>query len=564
MSSFLPSGFLKQTSGTSVYVQVFTLSFCPHGFFNLLQVRLREYEASVSIGVLHQTSISDVPSLWRNGIALRTSNGVSAVLVLDSRESKITAKFSSRSIGKPFADIGNLQTIVGEAIHSLLTDKYHVDYDIFIPCELCLADGEAEPHLFSLKKTVGRAREKQQHFLQCQTGFHMTPLTTFDKIHHPSDRDSQVSDSQIQRMMDELELCRALIACKVYISCAPNDKYRPDFKSAVRMKRLLHENGIRAWVPSFECDQDHQVNSFVLQNSNMVVCLISEEYWSENSNLTMKEAQIFCKTSPKPVVPVVISDRSPEYPFEWMNSTLGLLLAGQLFENFLTPVDYEKNHKAFVERVHNLVSMQGLASQRGQLGFDFMVSYCWSNSLDAADRGQVQSNSGNQFSDPRVFKKRLECCARANSDQNFKGWLDIEQLALSGGLFEGIRTGLNSSRCVIICISDEYSQSANCRMECRFALKALGKPVILAIVGGHSETWKCTEVGMLTQDFWDKPDDRANTPFCVDFRGVKDQQDFEHLFQNLLCILASSIIIFSSIFFRHLPVSCHLCLHVSN
>ena len=54
---------------------------------------------------------------------------------------------------------------------------------------------------------------------------------------------------------------------------------------------------------------------------------------------------------------------------------------------------------------------------------------------------------------------------------------------------------------------------------------------------------------MLTQDFWDKPDDRANTPFCVDFRGVKDQQDFEHLFQNLLCILASSIIIFFFHFF---------------
>ena len=111
--------------------------------------------------------------------------------------------------------------------------------------------------------------------------------------------------------------------------------------------------------------------------------------------------------------------------------------------------------------------------------------------------------------------------------------MDVEQLAVAGGLFEGIRTGLNASHCVIICVSDEYSQSPNCLMECRFAVRALGKPVILAIVGDYSETWKSTEVGMLTQGFWD----HSSTHHCFDFRGIKDKQDCEEQLQKLLKIL---------------------------
>jgi hypothetical protein len=56
--------------------------------------------------------------------------------------------------------------------------------------------------------------------------------------------------------------------------------------------------------------------------------------------------------------------------------------------------------------------------------------------------------------------------------------------------------GLKSTKVVVVCVSDEYALSENCRTEIQFAIKSLKKPVIPVIVGSGS-TWQQTVVGML-------------------------------------------------------------------
>ena len=524
--------FLQATASESpIYVQVFALAFSPYGFFNLLQVRLREYEAGIS--VKHDQPQANVPALWRYGLALRTvtphGSATSAVLIFDPRRNEVQCRLSGKSLD-------NMRAIVTEAIHTIMTEKYSVDYDIFIPCHVCLASGE-EPHMFSLSKTVQRARDKNQIFLQCQTAFHMIPVTSFLRVFKPS---HIISDLQIQSMLEGIALDRALVASKVYISCTAGDRDRRDFKAGSSLKALLQENCIESWLPSFASEEDQQRNLLALTSSDIVICLISEEYWSDENSSTMKEAQIFCKTSPKPVVPVVISDPAPSHPMAWSKSLLGLLLAGKLYVDIRSQAEYEDNKNHLLMRVQQLLQAQGLRSQKGRR-FDFMVSYAWANSSMAAAAGQVAHGAANTntFSDPRWLHRRL-----TEKMYYYKGWLDIEQLPLAGGLFEGIRSGLNSSKCVLICMSDAYARSANCLMECKFSIKTLRKPVILVLVGEEesaSTVWKSTEAGMLTQEYWDAHchgQEKIGVR-CVDLRAVKDEKDFETRFQRLVQLLVS-------------------------
>lgn len=55
--------------------------------------------------------------------------------------------------------------------------------------------------------------------------------------------------------------------------------------------------------------------------------------------------------------------------------------------------------------------------------------------------------------------------------------------------------GLKTTKLVIACVSDEYTQSEVCRNEFLFAKNTLRLPVILAIFGS-GDKWRVTEVGM--------------------------------------------------------------------
>jgi hypothetical protein len=55
--------------------------------------------------------------------------------------------------------------------------------------------------------------------------------------------------------------------------------------------------------------------------------------------------------------------------------------------------------------------------------------------------------------------------------------------------------GLKSTKLVIACVSDEYTQSEVCRNEFLFAKNTLRLPVILAVFGS-GDKWRTTEVGM--------------------------------------------------------------------
>ena len=86
-----------------------------------------------------------------------------------------------------------------------------------------------------------------------------------------------------------------------------------------------------------------------------------------------------------------------------------------------------------------------------------------------------------------------------------------------------IAKGLSSAKLVLVFVSDEYSESDNCRMEFQFALKSLKKKVVPIIVGS-GDKWNNTIIGMLVSG--------CNVG-TIDMRGI-DGSEYEKKLEEIV------------------------------
>jgi len=89
-----------------------------------------------------------------------------------------------------------------------------------------------------------------------------------------------------------------------------------------------------------------------------------------------------------------------------------------------------------------------------------MISYCWSQ------QEEVKKIHGG-------LKRH-----------GYEIWLDINHMAVSGagdGILEAMAAGVDSADVLVVCVSRQYSQSANCRLEAEYAHKR-GKKLIFVML----------------------------------------------------------------------------------
>ena len=139
---------------------------------------------------------------------------------------------------------------------------------------------------------------------------------------------------------------------------------------------------------------------------------------------------------------------------------------------------------------------------------DVFLSYCWKNSLIASQMNQVSNVVGHKFSDPRLIKRELE------KRLGHPVWIDTERMAGSGtqqSIFEQIAASLANAKVIVACVSQEYADSQNCRMEFQFAALSLKKPIVALLVGDQEAEWRQTSIGMVVSDL----------DTIVDFQQIK-------------------------------------------
>ena len=268
----------------------------------------------------------------------------------------------------------------------------------------------------------------------------------------------------------------------------------------------LKKEGLKIGMRETSGGEELKHTAVMMKQAKVFIACISDEYVA-NDECRM-EFQYAKTTLNTPVVPLVVGDGS----FDWTVSVVGMLIAGELYIHFKDKnventkyTELLSTLKSHFETVTDVTDSPGEEGQKGSV--DVFLSYNWRNSFMAKEANQVNEIFGSQFADPRLIKAELE-------KAGFKVWLDIERLQsanTNAGMYEQLTGALKSAQVVVPCVSTEYANSNNCRMEFQFAMKTLHKPVIPLIVGEGDE-WKASVIGSLVSNGNNKP---------IDLQGVK-------------------------------------------
>ncbi|VDI83083.1 Hypothetical predicted protein [Mytilus galloprovincialis] len=151
-----------------------------------------------------------------------------------------------------------------------------------------------------------------------------------------------------------------------------------------------------------------------------------------------------------------------------------------------------KNMKRYPEKIKDLIDIikghMDIIEKMKLKTPEVFVSYCWANSQEACSITTEAKDGSIGYGDPRVMKTHLE-------KNGIRCWMDIEQMG-KYGLYQDITVGLQNSRVLVICVSDEYLESDACMMEARFGVHNLYLPIVVCIVG-TGKLWKESEVSLM-------------------------------------------------------------------
>ena len=246
----------------------------------------------------------------------------------------------------------------------------------------------------------------------------------------------------------------------------------------------------------------------LMKKAKVFIACISDQYVA-NDQCRM-EFQFAKKTLNKPVIPLIVGDGSSE----WTVSVVGMLIAGERYIHFK---DKSVQNAKMKELLRSLVThlpdinidsdtnieIQDSSMEGGPP--DVFVSYCWSNSFEAVQAKHVPKCVGQKFSDPRLIEKLL-------TGMGLNCWIDIDCLESGNNdikMYQELTRAIREAKVILPCISTEYANNVNSRMEFQFALKTLQKPVIPIIVG-EGDDWKNSVIGTLVSTNHLSPVDLQN------------------------------------------------------
>ena len=131
-----------------------------------------------------------------------------------------------------------------------------------------------------------------------------------------------------------------------------------------------------------------------------------------------------------------------------------------------------------------------------QSQYDVFMSYSKLNSNIALENGETevlgnnidgQKSLNSQSCDPRWIKQQLV-------KKGLRVWMDESRHPMQ---LNNVVNRMKSCKVVIPCISNEYANNDNTRMELQFSKKTIKKAILPIVVGGGEWDWQMTVVGLL-------------------------------------------------------------------
>ncbi|KAK3098126.1 hypothetical protein FSP39_016400 [Pinctada imbricata] len=449
---------VKTDKGEKETKMIYTFKYLPAGLFNRAQVRLHGY--------------SEGGKIWKKGMYLKKNNHIA--VILQNSKSEVLARAQGY---KP----ENILYLIHEVFEALIEESYAgVKYDFRIPCIECQNMNLTEPSMFAASR-VYRAVELGAPFIQCDNMFHTLSIPELQAL-MPPDKSTDF-DNHLRRSIQELQDINEDIninVCFVFHSknVPTTTEEKKDMVDPFQIMTDLRAHG---FLVSF-CDTPDTADLGTLTLSfkaaKVVIIGISDEFAADPQ---CKRLFIFVKeTLRMPFLLVVLGNGK-----EWMKSDLALNISSEVY----VKMNDIKRYDAKIKEMYEAIPRKLEANTEGEEIPRCFISYCWANSKSEVDKpGSRLKEGAVGWGDPRKLKHFL-------SKGGVSCWLDVERVG-GKGLFEDIADGLRKAKIIVACVSDEYADSANCKMEFRFAACQLKIPIIIVVVG-TGYTWERTEIGML-------------------------------------------------------------------
>eukprot|EP00298_Acanthocystis_sp_HF-20_P016813 c21592_g1_i3.p1 GENE.c21592_g1_i3~~c21592_g1_i3.p1 ORF type:complete len:649 (+),score=321.59 c21592_g1_i3:33-1979(+) len=417
------------------------------------------------------------------------------------------------------AEPANLLSIIHFAINGLKESFAGLDFDVHVPCPVCVVKRNKDADMFSLKQTIRRANELGVQYLQCRSYFHQIPTTSFlAELPASSPEDYRL---RMEAALQAVKLLKSALQTPFFIS---HSKHTPaDAAAAKYIQQFLTQYDIQSYLPVIG-QTDLDVDVAALNSSQYFLLIVSETYCK--SDECVAEVTYIKKQLKRPVIPIPTTGMD-----NWIQSQVGMLVGNLLWIQYAQDNNFKELLLSRCRKYINGMDADDKQNEHKEPK-KAMLSYCWANSMHALEAKQVPSVVG--YADPRLIKNGLETAGVAT-------WLDIENLGYESdkGLFDGILEGLKQARVVVACVSNQYAVSANCRMEFQYALKMLRKPVIMAVVGANdgASCWEESEVGLLSNHC---PFFGTRCP-TVDFRSVYDSNSFNSKLDEVISLVKDAL-----------------------
>ncbi|XP_052093537.1 uncharacterized protein LOC127729717 [Mytilus californianus] len=468
----LPWPYLSEEEEIREKTILYKFAYLPSGLFNRAQARL------FSQGF---TDHDLLQFLWKKGSILKKNQHYALVRQLNDYEMIVSVQGPRPK---------NVLDLIHETLTTLISEAFDgVHYDYFIQCPDCVEiEGTKEPFLFKAE-LISRAYSVNAPFLQCTKFFHTVSIGELLRI-MPDNKETEF-DAQMQESISTLqEISRniaqdvAILYCNGDVPSLPfNSNTTPETAAGMTVDpRCIHEDlkktGYKCWFPEDIDNISDMEMTMALKNSKVLVACMSERF--VNHEKCHRWFLYAIEQLHKPFAIAVMNES-----LEWKHTDIGFKIGNPRMAMI-------KNMKRYPDKIKDLIDiikghMDNIEKMKLRTP-EVFISYCWANSQEACSITTEAKDGSIGYGDPRVMKTHLE-------KNGIRCWMDIEQMG-KYGLYQDITVGLQNSRVLVICVSDEYLESDACMMEARFGVHNLYLPIVVCIVG-TGKLWKESEVSLM-------------------------------------------------------------------
>ncbi|CAD5120946.1 DgyrCDS9496 [Dimorphilus gyrociliatus] len=464
---------------------VFRFDYLPTGLCNRAQVRLYQF--------------SDDANMWKNGSFLVKNRHRGVLKQTDKNTVIIDARGPQPE---------NILFLVYDIFKNLIQETFvGVKYDCYISCKECIHQGSTDPCLIPYTR-IKRAIDLKIPFLQCTDNFHTLSITELKGMLPPETTSD--FDFHLENDVRNLRKLRSQFDTYVVFLFSSKDLNNQTFENTFKIiSNEIKNSGVSIKMVDESCESNIQNTILTLKEAKDILFLMSDHFLKSR---ICKELFLYSKKQLKVKTQIVLMEKSDNWK---KDSDVGMLCADDLYINMQNPQNVKSK---LVDLMCSLSSLSKSYRTKKRKTASCFISYCWSNSEEAVEKGTKRKEGAIGKVDPRRIKKLLE-------GEGISCWMDIEQVGQTG-LIQDITEGLKSAKVVIACVSDEYVTSKNCQMEFRFAAMTLRLPIIIAVVG-TGLNWMRSEIGMLSMDY-----QKVDLQYCEDndneiLKFVKEHVKFE-------------------------------------